>query len=80
LRHLRHFVEREGHARIAALQLEDGYRLGRWVSKQRTDHASGQLDADRVGGLEAVSGWKWDPLADQWGFYSGFRGQMNDRS
>ena len=41
--YLSHFVEREGHSRVPARQLEDGYGLGRWVNKQRTMHGSNNL-------------------------------------
>ena len=65
-RHLHRFVEREDHARVAPLHVEEGYRLGQWVHKQRAAHAKRQLEFDRVARLEAVDGWTWDPFADRW--------------
>ena len=57
LEHLRHFVEREGHARVPRKYEDDDYRLGGWVDRQRTAYSEGQLKADRVMRLEALRGW-----------------------
>ena len=43
---------------------------GGWASSEAA-YAKGQLAADRVARLEAVPGWTWDLLADQW--EEGFR-------
>ena len=64
--HLCRFAEREGHSRPPASYVKDGYRLGQWVSEQRTAYAKGQLASDRVARLEALPGWTWDPRAAQW--------------
>ena len=71
LGHLRRFAEREGHARVQASNVEDGYRLGNWVNKQRSEHIKGKLAPDREHHLEALPGWTWDALTDQW--EEGFR-------
>jgi hypothetical protein len=57
--HLERFVKREGHARVAASHVENGYRLGQWVGVQRKTYAKGRLASDRVSRLEAVPGWTW---------------------
>jgi len=62
-RHLSRFAEREGHARVPTGWLEDGYRLGSWVSAQRH---SERPAADRAARLESLPGWSWDPHAEQW--------------
>jgi hypothetical protein len=59
LSHLERFAARERHTRIPLAHLEDGYRLGQWVSTQREAHRAGRLSADRAGRLEAVPGWDW---------------------
>jgi superfamily II DNA or RNA helicase len=59
------FVDREGHAQVPRGHLENGFALGRWVTKQR--HASRRLPNDehhqRLAGLP---GWTWEPYDDRW--------------
>ncbi len=55
------YVERHGDAHVPAAYTVDGYRLGRWVIKQRAKHAEGTLDADRQRRLDELPGWTWDP-------------------
>jgi superfamily II DNA or RNA helicase len=66
---LRDYVEREGDARVPTQYLDgDGYKLGQWLSKQRTDYAHGvsSMTADRVARLEALPGWLWSSYEDAW--------------
>jgi hypothetical protein len=54
------FVEREGHSRIpGGYRDEDGYRLGRWVVRQRYLQKKDQLPHDHLARLEALPGWVW---------------------
>src|SRR5262249_18339267 len=64
--YLEAFVAREGHARIPIRHIENGFRLGRWVNKQRAAYADSTLAADRVGRLEVVPGWSWEVHTDRW--------------
>jgi hypothetical protein len=63
---LRRFVEREGHARPAAKHLEDGERLGLWVSKQRNRYKANRVLPNQQNLLESLPGWNWDPLQETW--------------
>ena len=60
------FVAREGHARVPQDAFEDGFRLGQWITGQRTSYSRSTLAEDRVRCLEALPGWSWRPRADRW--------------
>ena len=65
--HLEEFVAREGHARVLrGFKCSDGFALDAWVGTQRGDNNRGKLKLDRRRRLEALAGWSWDPLAEQW--------------
>ena len=62
---LKNFADREGHCRVPAIyKTNDGYRLGQWVSVQRS--TKDKMDSDRRQRLDALPGWTWDPRSDQW--------------
>ncbi len=62
---LNEFVEREGHCRVTnTFSTPDGFQLGTWVIRQRAYKDS--LSKERLIQLEALPGWSWDPLTDQW--------------
>ena len=64
-RHLEEFVRNEGHTRVPAKHVTvSGYCLGRWVNKERTSRD--KISLERKERLEALTGWSWDVLADQW--------------
>jgi hypothetical protein len=61
---LQNFVDREGHAQVPATHAEpfEGgqFRLGGWVSENRSNFSNGRLSQQRIKALEAVPGWVWD--------------------
>ena len=57
------FHDREGHCLVTQKHIENGYKLGVWVTRQRGIKA--KLSPDRIKRLEAL-GFVWDILADQW--------------
>lgn len=63
---LRDFVEREGHARVPALHVENGIDLGSWVSYQRNHHRRNILPPDQTLKLQGLVGWSWDVATDHW--------------
>jgi superfamily II DNA or RNA helicase len=70
IRELLEFVKREGHARVPTdYKTKDGFRLGGWVQKKRSQLDQLSLDYRRQ--LEVLPGWTWDVLSDRW--EEGFR-------
>lgn len=65
LRHLREYVDMHGTAGIRDDHVcNDGYRLGKWVGKQRTKWAT--LPADRKQRLGELPGWTLDARSALW--------------
>ncbi|MFC8316370.1 Helicase associated domain protein [Gordonia sp. NPDC057258] len=60
LSRLQEYVTTNGHACPPATYItDDGYRLGTWVSQQRSKRNRGLLSPDRYERLSDVSGWEW---------------------
>jgi hypothetical protein len=62
-RHLKQFLEREGHCRVPQVHKEDGFTLGQWVNNQRSRKDS--LSQERLQRLDEL-GFVWDPRSEQW--------------
>jgi superfamily II DNA or RNA helicase len=45
---------------------EDGFRLGRWVTKQRQKFAKNQLPTEYISRLERLPGWRWVVHDTKW--------------
>lgn len=60
---LKIFHKREGHCRVVAQSVINGFRLGSWVSLQRSKKS--QLSADQIDRLDSL-GFTWDPHAQLW--------------
>jgi hypothetical protein len=54
---LTRFQARNGHCRVPGTWLEDGYRLGQWVTVQRSLIRTDKLTGTRRDRLESMSGW-----------------------
>jgi len=59
------FYDRGGNCNLPDDHVENGTKLGRWVSKQRESKKKGSLDTDRATRLDEL-GMFWNVLADQW--------------
>ena len=53
---------------VTAKYIVDGFKLGNWVSSQRSN--KDKLSKDRIKRLDAL-GFSWDPFTEQW--EEGFR-------
>ena len=59
------FVAREGHAKVPANHIEDGFRLGGWVTNQRSKYFDRRLsDPNKIAKLEGIPGWTWNTIED----------------
>ena len=63
---LERFAAREGHALVPKAHVEDGFALGKWVTKRRFAYQQGRVDLERSSRLEQLPGWSWTPRADRW--------------
>ena len=69
-RYLKEFTDRDGVAKpLYNYKSLDGFRLGQWVTVQRTSRNN--LSLERKSRLEELPGWCWDVVLDMWA--DGFR-------
>ena len=57
---LRAFIAREGHARVPKDHVEDGVRLGAWVSRRRTEYRRKKLGREHIKILANIPRWTWN--------------------
>jgi hypothetical protein len=65
LNELRGFASKHGHCRISK-SANSTKELASWIQNQRRRYRLGNLSKEEVSSLEAVQGWTWDPIAEQW--------------
>jgi very-short-patch-repair endonuclease len=59
------FVARHGTSDVKQNHIEDGFKLGIWLNKQRGRYRRGNLPPDRIQLLESQPDWKWEPRQDR---------------
>lgn len=59
--YLLRYLEAEGDATVRSDCVFEGYRLGQWVTVQRTTYRKGALKPDREAKLSKLHGWNWNP-------------------
>jgi len=63
--HLKEYLNKEGNSLNTSRYISaDGYKLGRWISKQRTNKL--KLSEEKKLKLESLEGWSWSPKGDLW--------------
>jgi len=61
--YLQTFISREGHSAPKKSWVEEGFRLGAWLSRVR--QRRNKINKTYVVQLESLKGWSWDPIEDQ---------------
>ena len=61
------YVKQHGNSRVPQKYISpDGFKLGSWLSHQRSDKAKNILSQVQVDRFEALPGWSWDAFTGQW--------------
>ncbi|MGO9747678.1 MAG: Helicase associated domain protein [Mycobacterium sp.] len=60
------FVAEHGHANVPIPYMVGEHNLRSWVATQRGLYRRGELSEERIRDLEALTGWTWDILEDNW--------------
>ena len=64
---LQFYIKEHGNTRVPSrFTSTDDFNLGGWIGRQRTNKAKNLLSQDHIERLEALNGWCWDPLTEQW--------------
>lgn len=62
--YLKKYVEEYGHARVPGNLKYRNFKLGSWVSVQRT--VKNKISPERIQLLEMLPQWSWDAIKDKW--------------
>ena len=63
---LEKYVARKGDALVELSWVSDGFKLGKWVARQRAFYKTGRLSAERESRLTSLPGWVWDAREASW--------------
>jgi len=59
------YVKRNNTSAVPQDHIENSFKLGIWVNKQRSRYRRGTLEAVRIAQLESLKGWTWVPSEDR---------------
>ena len=62
--YLKKYIEEYGHARVPGNLKYRDFKLGSWVSVQRT--VKNKISPERIQSLEMLPQWSWDAIEDKW--------------
>ena len=63
---LQAFEEANEHCLVPKGFLFNNFKLGNWVSSQRSKYNISQLEEEKIQRLQSLKGWSWKPFEDQW--------------
>jgi hypothetical protein len=66
LGHLHSYLREHGTTAVDTLTIHEGFDLGGWVGRRRSNYHHGTLSAARVAALQALPGWVWTLTEDPW--------------
>jgi hypothetical protein len=62
--YLNKYIEKYGHARVPGNLKYRDFKLGSWVSVQRT--VKNKISPEKIQSLEMLPQWSWDAIEDKW--------------
>ena len=63
---LQNYAKEHRTSRVPYKYQVDGFRLGAWVTEQRSQYAKGKLDSSKSSRLEKLPAWTWNPPTGVW--------------
>ncbi len=66
LTHLRSYLDEHGTTAVDTRTVHEGFELGAWVARRRSNYHQGTLSPTRITALEALPGWVWTRTEDRW--------------
>ena len=60
------YAKNYGHSRVPTDYEIGHYKLGQWVTSQRSKYSQNVLDRVKIVRLESLAKWSWDALETQW--------------